>query len=43
MPKAGPLAGKTYVLTGTLPTLSRTEAAELIERAGGRVTGTVSK
>ena len=41
--EGGPLAGKTYVLTGTLPTLSRTEATELIERAGGRVIGSVSK
>jgi DNA ligase (NAD+) len=41
--EGGPLAGKTYVLTGTLPTLSRTEAAELIERAGGRVMGSVNK
>jgi DNA ligase (NAD+) len=39
----GPLAGKTYVLTGTLPTLSRTQAAELIERAGGRIAGSVSR
>ena len=39
----GPLAEKNYVLTGTLPTLSRTEAAALIERAGGRVTGSLSK
>ncbi|MEO7985183.1 MAG: NAD-dependent DNA ligase LigA [Gemmatimonadales bacterium] len=39
----GPLAGKTYVLTGTLPTLSRTDAAALIEGAGGRVAGSVSK
>ncbi|MGH7630705.1 MAG: NAD-dependent DNA ligase LigA [Gemmatimonadales bacterium] len=39
----GPLAGRTYVLTGTLPTLSRAQAAELIERAGGRVAGSVSK
>ncbi len=39
----GALAGKAYVLTGTLPTLSRTEATELIEQAGGRVTGSVSK
>ena len=38
-----PLAGKSFVLTGTLPTLSRSEAAALIENAGGRVTGTVSK
>jgi len=39
----GPLEGKSYVLTGTLPTLSRGEAAGLIERAGGRVTGGVTK
>jgi DNA ligase (NAD+) len=39
----GPLLGKSYVLTGTLPTLSRGEATALIEAAGGRVTGSVSK
>jgi DNA ligase (NAD+) len=39
----GALAGKTYVLTGTLPTLGRSEATDLIERAGGRVAGSVSK
>jgi DNA ligase (NAD+) len=39
----GPLEGQNFVLTGTLPTLSRQEAIELIERAGGRVTGSVSK
>ena len=39
----GPLAGKSYVLTGTLPTLSRGEATALVEAAGGRVTGSVSK
>ncbi|MDX2121993.1 MAG: helix-hairpin-helix domain-containing protein, partial [Gemmatimonadota bacterium] len=39
----GPLAGKAYVLTGSLPTLSRQQAADLIEQAGGRVTGSVSK
>ncbi|MGH2708367.1 MAG: helix-hairpin-helix domain-containing protein, partial [Actinomycetota bacterium] len=39
----GPLAGKTYVLTGTLPTLSRGQATEMIESAGGRVAGSVSK
>ncbi len=37
------LSGRTYVLTGTLPTLSRTDATSLIEGAGGRVAGTVSK
>jgi DNA ligase (NAD+) len=39
----GALAGQTYVLTGTLPTLSRTESTELIEAAGGRVAGSISK
>ncbi|HET7468624.1 MAG TPA: NAD-dependent DNA ligase LigA [Gemmatimonadales bacterium] len=39
----GALLGQTYVLTGTLPTLSRTQATELIESAGGRVAGSVSK
>jgi DNA ligase (NAD+) len=39
----GALSGKTYVLTGTLPTLSRPEATALIESAGGRVAGSVSK
>jgi DNA ligase (NAD+) len=39
----GALAGKTYVITGTLPTLSRARAAALIEEAGGRVAGSVSK
>ena len=39
----GALAGKTLVLTGTLPTLRREEAAAMIESAGGRVAGTVSK
>jgi DNA ligase (NAD+) len=38
-----PLAGKTIVLTGTFPTLSRDAARDLIERHGGRVTGSVSK
>jgi DNA ligase (NAD+) len=40
---AGPLLGKTFVLTGTLPTLSREDASALIEGAGGKVTGSVSK
>ncbi|HMC14405.1 MAG TPA: NAD-dependent DNA ligase LigA, partial [Albitalea sp.] len=38
-----PLLGKTLVLTGTLPTLSRDEAKDLIEAAGGKVAGSVSK
>ena len=42
-PRAARSQGKTYVLTGTLPTLSRTQATELIEAAGGRVAGSVSK
>lgn len=37
------LAGLTFVITGTLPTLGRKQAAELIERHGGRVTGSVSR
>jgi DNA ligase (NAD+) len=39
----GPLAGRTLVLTGTLPTLTRDEARALIEAAGGKVAGSVSK
>jgi DNA ligase (NAD+) len=39
----GALAGKTFVLTGTLPTMSRDEAGALIEAAGGKVSGSVSK
>jgi DNA ligase (NAD+) len=39
----GRLAGKTFVLTGTLPTMSRDAAGELIEAAGGKVAGSVSK
>lgn len=38
-----PLAGKTFVLTGTLPTLGREDAKALIEAAGGKVAGSVSK
>lgn len=38
----GALAGKTFVLTGTLPVLSRDEARALIEAAGGKVSGSVS-
>jgi DNA ligase (NAD+) len=39
----GPLVGKTCVLTGTLPTLSRDQASELIRQAGGSVSSSVSK
>ena len=42
-PGEGPLIGKTFVLTGTLPTLTREAATELIEQAGGKVTSSVSK
>jgi DNA ligase (NAD+) len=38
----GPLDGKSFVLTGTLPNLTREEATALIRRAGGKVTGSVS-
>lgn len=41
--QAGPLAGKTLVLTGTLPHLPREEATAKIEAAGGKVSGSVSK
>ncbi|MEO0374629.1 MAG: NAD-dependent DNA ligase LigA, partial [Cyanobacteria bacterium P01_A01_bin.17] len=37
------LSGKTFVITGTLPTLKRDEAKTLIQEAGGKVTGSVSK
>jgi DNA ligase (NAD+) len=37
------VAGKTFVLTGTLPTLSRGEASDLIKKAGGKASGSVSK
>jgi DNA ligase (NAD+) len=39
----GPLTGKTFVLTGTLTTMTREEAEEAIERRGGKVAGSVSK
>jgi DNA ligase (NAD+) len=42
-PGEGPLAGKTFVLTGTLPDLTREQATERIDGAGGRVTSSVSK
>jgi len=38
-----PLAGKTFVLTGTLPTMSREDAKALLEAAGAKVSGSVSK
>jgi DNA ligase (NAD+) len=41
--EGGPLDGKTLVLTGTLPNLSREQASKLIRRAGGKVTNSVSK
>jgi DNA ligase (NAD+) len=39
----GPLAGKTFVITGTLPSLTRDEATALVTDAGGKVAGSVSK
>jgi DNA ligase (NAD+) len=42
-PGEGKLAGKAFVLTGTLPTLTREQATEAIIAAGGRVTGSVSR
>jgi DNA ligase (NAD+) len=42
-PLEGPLTGRTLVLTGTLPTLTREDATARIEAAGGKVTGSVSK
>ena len=39
----GPLEGMTFVITGTLPDLSREQATKLIKRSGGKVTGSVSK
>jgi len=41
--KPGVFAGKTFVLTGTLPTMTREEATAKIEAAGGKVTGSVSR
>ena len=42
-PGEGPLAGTTFVLTGTLPTLTREDATQRILAAGGKVTGSVSR
>jgi DNA ligase (NAD+) len=42
-PRSGKVTGKSFVLTGTLPSLSREEAAARIAAEGGRVTGSVSK
>jgi DNA ligase (NAD+) len=42
-PAEGPLVGKTLVLTGTMPNLTRPQATARIEAAGGKVTGSVSK
>ncbi|MBQ3639782.1 MAG: NAD-dependent DNA ligase LigA [Clostridia bacterium] len=42
LPQSDHLAGKTFVLTGTLPTLTRDEASERIKNAGGKVSGSVS-
>jgi DNA ligase (NAD+) len=41
--EGGPLEDKTFVLTGSLPSLTREEATQMIRRAGGKVTGSVSK
>ena len=38
-----PLSGKTVVITGTLPTMGRDEAKDLLEAAGAKVAGSVSK
>jgi DNA ligase (NAD+) len=42
-PRGGPLRGMTFVLTGTLPNLSREDATRLIEAAGGKVSSAVSR
>ena len=42
-PAGDRFAGKTFVLTGTLPTMSRDEASALIKAQGGKVSGSVSK
>jgi len=42
-PSQGPFTGRTFVITGTHPTMSRTQLEEFIQRHGGRVTGSVTK
>ena len=42
-PGDGPLSGKTFVLTGTMPSMTREAAKEAIERLGGKVSGSVSR
>jgi DNA ligase (NAD+) len=42
-PSGGPFTGKTFVITGTHPTMSRTQLEELIQQRGGRVTGSVTR
>jgi DNA ligase (NAD+) len=42
-PEGGALTGATFVLTGTLPSLTREQAKEMIEQAGGKVAAAVSK
>ena len=43
LPRNAAIVGKTFVLTGTLPNISRDQASEMIRLAGGNVTGSVSK